>query len=913
MDLQTPLFRAAQDDAHVFVTVGCAGAQAHAARIVAQECTFGCYAPPLYLPLTLPLPVHALDVSISLSADAEDAHATYRAATKELRVSLAKASPGQHFPGLDAMRPQILSDTQMAAFERDAARGAAAAGADGATDHAGAGGSRESAGGGGPADGDAGGGPTDEDAGGAAVHGGTGSAHGAPHDAAGPSPACPPAPLPGLVPRSTTEFPRVPAVFASGRIPYLEVANPAFLSPAERTAAAERAEDAQWDEGMYLDSFVDADGEVAALLAPESAWPASGTTAVDGAPGDAAPSARDGLALLVQILFAHMYEARVSMGDPSPESAWTICKLCRSLVCFAPPTSASGGDALSDREVLDVLRASYRRALTFPLYRSWALCDRVRLDVARILMDKDAKVHVLQALACIDSIFALAPEGTGLSESTETVLHMLWELWMSPLQRWVQKYATDADLQLLGEQVVTAVPLREAVADWDLAALDEMARDALASGEAERKRPPEDTSGSRPAQQACHDMHALYTFECQRTIGCVSGLVRIRGDVQGGELVCTVSPAGRSQNAHARTSLVLALPQCRPVVVDTPWDITPGRYSAAAHAAFRLRLPLQVRRPVRPTMSVPQSPWLHAPAGFSALACAVCAACLAHVPTPPEFRALPSENWEELVDAWMCHADQKLNTSVTQGRDGVDPMRVPQPHEVWIGTLTLKISSALLLRDAVVSAPEVTGYGERHGYPFSCAHCGTDVGWAATDMGRAAVAAGAAATCSDPPPRADAAPCAVQLLQFAVLPAGMPPQGAPWDVHDTLGVVLSNYLVAQADRHAMHYFAMEGAADDVLRAGPPNAHDPPAPPLLLWLFQPSIELLRTGESVRPACKVLYRSAAGLPPPSYIPLTLPRVYAGMLEELLARSSVDFGGPEQAVMGDWCIGWLPRSEQ
>ncbi|PWZ01122.1 hypothetical protein BCV70DRAFT_216424 [Testicularia cyperi] len=30
------------------------------------------------------------------------------------------------------------------------------------------------------------------------------------------------------------------------------------------------------------------------------------------------------------------------------------------------------------------------------------------------------------------------------------------------------------------------------------------------------------------------------------------------------------------------------------------------------------------------------------------------------------FRALPSEGWEELVDAWMCHGDQELNASVTE-------------------------------------------------------------------------------------------------------------------------------------------------------------------------------------------------------------------------------------------------------
>jgi hypothetical protein len=39
-----------------------------------------------------------------------------------------------------------------------------------------------------------------------------------------------------------------------------------------------------------------------------------------------------------------------------------------------------------------------------------------------------------------------------------------------------------------------------------------------------------------------------------------------------------------------------------------------------------------------------------------------------------EYRDLPSEHWEELVNAWMCHADQKLNAHVMKhGRGGFWP------------------------------------------------------------------------------------------------------------------------------------------------------------------------------------------------------------------------------------------------
>jgi hypothetical protein len=38
------------------------------------------------------------------------------------------------------------------------------------------------------------------------------------------------------------------------------------------------------------------------------------------------------------------------------------------------------------------------------------------------------------------------------------------------------------------------------------------------------------------------------------------------------------------------------------------------------------------------------------------------------------YRDLPSEHWEELVEAWMCHSDQKLNSQVANhGKRGFWP------------------------------------------------------------------------------------------------------------------------------------------------------------------------------------------------------------------------------------------------
>lgn len=54
--------------------------------------------------------------------------------------------------------------------------------------------------------------------------------------------------------------------------------------------------------------------------------------------------------------------------------------------------------------------------------------------------------------------------------------------------------------------------------------------------------------------------------------------------------------------------------------------------------------------------------------------CASCSLPLVKSSKITRYRDLPSEHWEELVDAWMCHGDQKLHDHVTkQGKAGFWP------------------------------------------------------------------------------------------------------------------------------------------------------------------------------------------------------------------------------------------------
>jgi protein SHQ1 len=77
---------------------------------------------------------------------------------------------------------------------------------------------------------------------------------------------------------------------------------------------------------------------------------------------------------LVDILLAYAYDCRTTEGEHTIESAWTVAKLSTTLSCLAPPATLSA-----------CLRSCLRRMVTYPLYRSRALFEKVLKDVKVIL------------------------------------------------------------------------------------------------------------------------------------------------------------------------------------------------------------------------------------------------------------------------------------------------------------------------------------------------------------------------------------------------------------------------------------------------------------------------------------------------------------------------------------------------
>ncbi|PVD38054.1 hypothetical protein C0Q70_00664 [Pomacea canaliculata] len=88
---------------------------------------------------------------------------------------------------------------------------------------------------------------------------------------------------------------------------------------------------------------------------------------------------------LVDIIFAYAYNQRMVEGEDNVESGWSIAKLSSTLSWLENFTSLQ-----------DVLVSCYRRALTFPLHRNWALCEMVLKDVKALFMS--GKLFLLKCL-----------------------------------------------------------------------------------------------------------------------------------------------------------------------------------------------------------------------------------------------------------------------------------------------------------------------------------------------------------------------------------------------------------------------------------------------------------------------------------------------------------------------------------
>ncbi|KAJ7062149.1 SHQ1 protein-domain-containing protein [Mycena amicta] len=251
------------------------------------------------------------------------------------------------------------------------------------------------------------------------------------------------------------------------------------LTPRERRQKRYKCEDEKFDEEYYMADYAE-DEYVQELLR----WRNPCILADDG-PFEfteeeklallnlprreylASPHDSRGLYLtLLTILFAYSYDARTTEGDSTPESVWTICALTPAFSALdpAPYSPTTGSLEVTNTDLVATLVQSYRRALAYPLHRSFVLADACRMDAARLfVLGKRAIVRVLLA---VKDILA-----------HHEVYYVYSKIWVEDFCVWVQSSASEDVLRSIGTTLLSpGFRIPKSAIGWDLEDLEACTR-----------------------------------------------------------------------------------------------------------------------------------------------------------------------------------------------------------------------------------------------------------------------------------------------------------------------------------------------------------------------------------------------------------------------------------------------------
>ncbi|KAL6309068.1 SHQ1-domain-containing protein [Sparassis latifolia] len=252
--------------------------------------------------------------------------------------------------------------------------------------------------------------------------------------------------------------------------------------PDERRRKRLEHEEEKWDEEYYMADFVE-DEYIQELIA----WRNPHVTATDEFKYTeeenltmlrlprkeylATPSQAHNLYLtLLSLLFSHAYETRTTQHDPTPESAWTIGSLTPAFSALDPPPYSPTPPPLSQSSSFDaselaaVFTASYRRALAFPLHRSFALAEACRADVAALLTK--GKRAVIRCLLEMKHIL-----------DHHDVYYVYSKIWVDDFCVWTAAYASDDVLHQLSRDVAR-LKMEKSMIGRDLDGLEALTREA---------------------------------------------------------------------------------------------------------------------------------------------------------------------------------------------------------------------------------------------------------------------------------------------------------------------------------------------------------------------------------------------------------------------------------------------------
>ena len=256
----------------------------------------------------------------------------------------------------------------------------------------------------------------------------------------------------------------------------VECADPERMGPAEREAARVAAEDARFNPARYAGEVADEEGEVAALVAAVPVWQRRGEAWTEEERERLQRLPRVELMVdapkrellgLVDMLFGWAYDCRITEGEHTVESGWTISRL-----------SATLSHLVEHRGLKEAAVACMRRALAYPLLRHWDLAAAVLADVAELL--RLGRRAVLRCLLDMQSVF----------ERDES-RHVLNAIYITDYCVWVQS-VEDGVFVRLGESLA-GLEMERASTGWPLAAIEEIMAEEDGSEESKESEESEES------------------------------------------------------------------------------------------------------------------------------------------------------------------------------------------------------------------------------------------------------------------------------------------------------------------------------------------------------------------------------------------------------------------------------------
>ncbi|KAG2343041.1 hypothetical protein BDR05DRAFT_1024495 [Suillus weaverae] len=184
-------------------------------------------------------------------------------------------------------------------------------------------------------------------------------------------------------------------------------------------------------------------------------------------------------------------------------------------------------------------------------------------------------------------------------------------------------------------------------------------------------------SSSRPSSSAGGiALDVSYVAEYHETLRHVLVFVAVSGIPVDTELQAEVLPT--SSSGTEGDWLVIRSSWASSPPLSLPVRVAPGKKDVQIRQGhYELKLGIANPQAARSSSPDEPTPLMSAEQLLSSKptswSCISCSLPLVHIPKLIKYRDLPSEHWEELVDAWMCHADQTLHNHVAKHGRGFWP------------------------------------------------------------------------------------------------------------------------------------------------------------------------------------------------------------------------------------------------